>query len=236
MSTLLLRLAGPMQSWGTQSRFTVRDTGLEPSKSGVIGLLCAALGRERTEPVDDLAALRMGVRVDREGSMRMDYQTAGGWHRRDEVGYGVPTAGGGGRRPVISPRYYLADASFLVGLEGELSLLERLQHALRAPVWQLYLGRKSYVPGVPVYLPDGLLAEVGLEQALCSYPWRWHGHAAGRPDRLRLVLETPDGSGPEVRQDQPVGAAFHTRRFALRHTRTRFVTVGTDVPIADEET
>ena len=40
MSTLLLRLAGPMQSWGVQSRFSVRDTGLEPSKSGVIGLLC----------------------------------------------------------------------------------------------------------------------------------------------------------------------------------------------------
>ena len=34
MSTLLMRLAGPMQSWGTQSRFTVRDTGREPSKSG----------------------------------------------------------------------------------------------------------------------------------------------------------------------------------------------------------
>ena len=49
MSTLLLRLAGPMQSWGTQSRFTIRDSGLEPSKSGVIGLLCAALGKPRTE-------------------------------------------------------------------------------------------------------------------------------------------------------------------------------------------
>ncbi len=44
MSTLLLRLAGPMQSWGTQSRFTERDTGREPSKSGVVGLLAAAVG------------------------------------------------------------------------------------------------------------------------------------------------------------------------------------------------
>ena len=31
MSVLLLRLAGPMQSWGTRSRFSNRDTGLEPS-------------------------------------------------------------------------------------------------------------------------------------------------------------------------------------------------------------
>ena len=55
MPTLLMRLAGPMQSWGTGSRFDERDTQLEPSKSGVVGLLCAALGRDRAEPVDDLA-------------------------------------------------------------------------------------------------------------------------------------------------------------------------------------
>ena len=53
MNTLLLRLAGPMQSWGTQSRFTIRDTGYEPSKSGVIGLLCAALGKPRDESHPD---------------------------------------------------------------------------------------------------------------------------------------------------------------------------------------
>lgn len=44
MSTLLMRLAGPLQSWGTTSRFDQRDTGKEPSKSGVIGLMAAALG------------------------------------------------------------------------------------------------------------------------------------------------------------------------------------------------
>ena len=60
MPTLLLRLVGPMQSWGTTSRFDERDTQLEPSKSGVLGLICAALGRDRSEPVEDLAALRMG--------------------------------------------------------------------------------------------------------------------------------------------------------------------------------
>ena len=54
MAVLLLRLAGPMQSWGTQSRFTHRDTDLEPSKSGVIGLLCAAMGKPR----DDLTAIK----------------------------------------------------------------------------------------------------------------------------------------------------------------------------------
>src|SRR5947209_1111485 len=113
MSTLLLRLAGPLQSWGTQSRFSIRDAGLEPSKSGVIGLLCAALGRARDAPLDDLALLRMGVRVDREGKVLVDYQTAGGVHRRGET-YGVSKANQGNPETVTSHRYYLADADFLV--------------------------------------------------------------------------------------------------------------------------
>ncbi|VAW35188.1 hypothetical protein MNBD_CHLOROFLEXI01-3203, partial [hydrothermal vent metagenome] len=66
MPTLLLRCVAPLQSWDTQSNFGVRTSGREPSKSGIVGLLCAALGRPRTEPVADLAALQMGVRVDRE--------------------------------------------------------------------------------------------------------------------------------------------------------------------------
>ncbi|MFO1322344.1 MAG: type I-E CRISPR-associated protein Cas5/CasD, partial [Burkholderiales bacterium] len=108
MMTLLLWLEGPMQSWGTTSRFDERDTQLEPSKSGVLGLLCAALGRDRSEPVDDLAALRMGVRVDREGTVMRDFQTA----------TGVLVAGTGKAvldRTVVSPRFFLADAAFLVG-------------------------------------------------------------------------------------------------------------------------
>src|SRR5438874_2169794 len=100
MSILLLQLAAPMQSWGTQSRFSVRDTGLEPSKSGVIGLLCAALGKPRAEQASDgfptlaeLAALRMGVRVNREGVPKVDYHTAGGTHRQGQA-YGVVKASG----------------------------------------------------------------------------------------------------------------------------------------------
>ena len=77
MSTLLLRLAGPLQSWGTDSKFDVRRTGREPSKSGVIGMIAAALGisREDNERLYELARLRFGVRVDREGKLLRDYQT-----------------------------------------------------------------------------------------------------------------------------------------------------------------
>ena len=129
MSTLLMRLAGPMQSWGTQSRFTMRDTGREPSKSGVIGLLCAALGRGRAEPLDDLATLRMGVRVDSPGVMKLDYHTAGGGRLPGGHPYGVRRASGGSGDTVLSNRYYLADADFLVGIESEDINLLRLSNS-----------------------------------------------------------------------------------------------------------
>lgn len=41
---LLLWLEGPLQAWGHDSRFGRRDTLDFPTKSGVLGLLCCALG------------------------------------------------------------------------------------------------------------------------------------------------------------------------------------------------
>lgn len=226
MSVLLLRLAGPMQSWGTQSRFTVRDTGREPSRSGVVGLLCAALGRPRSEPLDDLAALTMGVRVDREGTVMRDYHTAGGGTWKGHP-YGVVTADGKtitwnnmDKHTVVSNRYYLADADFLVGLEGEFPLLERLDAALAAPVWPLFLGRKSFVPGRPVHVPDGLLREDRLEPALRRWRWLRRGPRDEAPDSLRLVLEDTAGRG-EPRRDVPV--SFEDRAFGMRYVTTDFV-------------
>jgi CRISPR system Cascade subunit CasD len=241
MSVLLLRLAGPMQSWGTQSRFTIRDGANEPSKSGVVGLLCAALGRPRSEPVDDLAALRMGVRVDVPGAARAEFQTAGGTHRTDER-YGVIKADGSRGETVTSRRHYLADADFLVGLDGDQALLEGLRDALERPRWQLYLGRKSYLPAVPVLV--GLRAD-SLGAVLRAEPWPG-GHRTDRRrlrrlvaetdgHRLRVVLEQQDGSGEDVRADQPLGAAFATRAFGLRSVTTTFYTVGTEVPLLGED-
>lgn len=212
MATLLLRLQGPMQSWGTTSRFDERDTQLEPSKSGVLGLVCAALGRDRAEPIDDLAALRMGVRVEREGVLMRDYQTA----------TGVLLASGKQDldRTVVSPRYYLADAVFLVGLEGDRALLESIHHALRQPVWPLALGRKSFVPSAPVYLPEGLV-DSGLMQALSDGPCLVEQKP--RNDGYRMLLE--DVSEGTVRFDQPV-APFAQRLFGPRFVKSIKLPVG----------
>lgn len=217
MSTLLLRLAGPMQSWGTTSRFDERDTQLEPSKSGVLGLVCAALGRDRAESVDDLAALRMGVRVDREGVLMRDYQTATGVLVAATC---KPDLG----RTVVSPRFYLADAAFLVGLEGDdTALLHAIHQALQRPFWPLALGRKSFPPGAPVYLPEGVMAN-GLNQVLTTYPRIAAPQIEHRERALRLMLE--HASEGSVRFDQPV-APFAQRRFGPRFVMSG----GVDVPV-----
>lgn len=250
MSTLLIRLAGPMQSWGIQSRFRTRDTQSEPSKSGVVGLLCAALGRPREADIADLAALLMGVRVDREGLPQRDFQTAGGTHAND--GYGVARFGGGPPVTVPLQRHYLADASFLVGLEatsgsGE-ALLLQLNDALARPRWPLSLGRKAYAPGVPIRLPDGPPLGPGmrmghsLRDALLTYPWppaaAAHERQAGalptvegaapapehrtRPPDLRFVLEDPSGRG-ETRFDVPTSYTLGPRHFLPRTIVTEMV-------------
>jgi CRISPR system Cascade subunit CasD len=221
---LLLACVGPMQSWGTRSRFQERDTEREPSKSGVIGLLCAALGRDRSEAIDDLAGLKMGVRVDREGMLRKDYQTA----------QNVIVAKGDAWEDLVSNRYYLADGAFLVGFEGDLALLGQFHAALRKPTWPLCLGRKSYVPSMPPFLKDGLLEGTDLRVGLAEYPLlitfeelekRQKLVAEGKAEgRLRLVFESALPTH-ETRRDQPVSFATGRRIFYERYVITEYLDV-----------
>lgn len=202
MSTLLIPLVGPLQSWSIDARFGERLTTQEPSKSAVIGLLCAALGRDRHEPVDDLAALRFGVRVDRPGTLLRDYHTA----------LDVASAGTRDVGTVLSNRWYLTDAAFLVGFEGDSALLTRVQDALRDPVWPLFLGRKSCPPSLPLVSPSGIL-DLTLLDALRHAPAL---ETADTTRPARLVVE--DEQGAQVRPDQPAGP------YAQRHFRNRRIT------------
>jgi len=209
MPTLLLRLVGPMQSWGTTSRFDHRDTGKEPSKSGVVGLLAAALGIERADwaALEPLTRLRMGIRHDRPGEPKRDYQTAKGIISADGTKV---------HETAVTTREYLADAAFLVGLEGgDRRLLELACAALRNPSWPLALGRKSYVPSEPIWLEDAV-RDVALREALLDWPWiavlrKWEQP----PERLLNTFESADGSG-QLRMDQPL-SSFAERRFGARY-------------------
>lgn len=197
--TLLIKLEGPMQSWGYRSRFDHRDTALEPTRSGVIGLICAAMGIARGEDLERFSSLRMGVRVDRGGRVERDYHTA----------MDVVRAGSEDCETSVSKRDYLADASFTVGLETDnLSLLEDIAHALRNPLWFLFLGRKSFPLATPPIIENNPIKPGTLEENLLD----------GQPGK-RVLIEAPDGE--RVQEDWPL--CFARRRFTTRSIKTTYI-------------
>jgi CRISPR system Cascade subunit CasD len=209
--TIFLRLEGPLQSWGDTSKFVIRRSMEAPTKSGVLGLVCCAMGWSRQKVVEDpipdnpdkdlpdlaqrlvyrresdedkprralldlLNTLAMGVRIDRAGTRWWDYHTVG-------AGIGMTTAAGGLKTgaagTLITRREYLADASFLVVLQGDAALIEKVAAALASPKWPVFLGRKSCPPSVPVFTqprsgeswinPMSLAGDV--KSALEAIPW-----------------------------------------------------------------
>jgi CRISPR system Cascade subunit CasD len=209
---LLLRLEGPLQSWGVRSRWSRRDTGPEPSKSAIIGLLGCAKGilrpdwRSGAEPDRTLEhwdnALRFGVRIDRPGTIETDYHTVQGrfWQADGKMKTAASVSGAKPYKAESEPphteitwRDYIHDAAFLVALQGERVLLKTIEAYLKSPKWPLYLGRKSCVPSRPIL--DRLTNEYqNLEDALPQEPW-----AAPPPRKAKHVsnllawVECPDG-------------------------------------------
>lgn len=201
MPTLLIRLSGPLQSWGVDSKIDVRTTQGYPSKSAVIGLVSAALGRSRDDPIDDLAALRFGVRTDQEGNLMTDYHTV---HGSDDA-----------KCAYITRRYYLEDSLFVAGLEGDSKLLQTIDEALRRPYYPLFLGRRSCpVTGrVSLGIKDSALAD-----ALRDVPWQaaeWYKRRMPSKMILEMNLETDNPSGYLVR-DSPQSFSQTHRRYGFR--------------------
>ncbi|MCL1912946.1 MAG: type I-E CRISPR-associated protein Cas5/CasD [Eubacteriaceae bacterium] len=198
MSTLLLRLAAPLQAWGTESKFERRATEREPSKSGVIGLLAAALGRRRNEPVDDLAGLKFGVRVDKAGQIVMDFHTALG-----------------PKQTYVTKRLYLEDAVFLVGLEGNTEFLKSLESAVNSPFFPLFLGRRSCPPTGRICLG---VREVPLKEALLSEPFE-ASKRNDEPVNITLYMDT-DEVGVYRQRDLPVSFSQAHRKYTYRYIKT----------------
>ncbi len=218
---LLLRLEGPLQSWGVRSRWSRRDTGPEPTKSGIIGLLGCAAGvlrpdwRSNQDPDRRLEewdrALRVGVRVERPGSIETDYHTVQGrhWQADSKIRRQKRKVAFSGGKWVFwddvhteeTWRDYLHDAAFLVALEGEPCLLRCFAGHRGSPRWPLYLGRKCCVASRPVL--DRLTDKYGgLGLALMAEPWATPRHYAQRryppwpkppPKVLDAWVEADDG-------------------------------------------
>jgi CRISPR system Cascade subunit CasD len=206
VTVLVLRLAAPLQSWGTSSRFVRRNTDRMPSKSGIIGLLAAAQGRRRVDPIEDLVRLRIGARIEQPGRLERDFQTA---HTQD--GDAMP----------LSYRFYLADAVFAVAIEGDPALLDGLREALRRPVYQLFLGRKSCPPAGKLDhgLREGDLVRVLSTEPWLASPWVRRQHRDVQVD-LDIVYDcTPGTAGSEVVRDDPITFNPAHRRYGWRTVR-----------------
>lgn len=212
MTVLLLRLAAPLQAWGDHSRFRHRDTGRYPTKSGVLGLLAAACGRRRTDPIEDLLALRFGVRVDQPGVVLSDFHTA--------------HVNGLTKPPIVTEREYLSDAVFVAGLEGDDRLVEALAECLERPRFPLYLGRRSCPVEGPLVLGT---SEVPLVEALEAVPWQAAAHHRRRQSTslsLRMVVDAPAGAQVVAQaHDEPVSFDPRQRSHTWRAVEERSVLV-----------
>lgn len=234
-NTLFLRLEGPLQAWGDNSKFVIRRTMEAPTKSGVLGLVCCAMGIPRESArahLPRLCELSMGVRIDRPAIPWWDYHTVG-------AGYGIRSADGKIKRTastkeyetLVTRREYLADASFLVALRGDSSLVQEVVSALNHPRWCLFLGRKSCPPAAPVFAGYGVYQD--LQQALLANVWQprtaseANGEDGGFGSRKRLecLVEwrpTPEEStapqDAEVWYDVPEGFSppNHGPRFVVK--------------------
>jgi len=226
MATLVIRLAGPLQSWGSDSKFEIRKTHKEPTKSGIVGLLAAALGRKRYENVDDLCQLRIGIRVDREGDLLRDFHMVAPKKKGKKASVVpymmVPALEDDRGKAWITNRYYLSDAVFIVGIESDNEeFIYKLEQALRSPKYPLYLGRRSCPPEFPVVLG---VKGLPLVDTLKAEPWavsewdvsRWEKNGKPAPE-LRLIIDTePEDLDAYLQNDAPISFNPNRRLYGIR--------------------
>lgn len=153
---LSLRLEGPLQSWGYDSQYSRRNTGLFPTKSAILGLCCAALGLPRGSDIEaewlkNLRSMRMLVlakpRLGGQGAKSLPVRRTTDYHTVQNT----KTADGKTKDTHITYRQYLSDAAFGAVLTGKRSILEEVAHALEDPVWGVWLGRKACIPTTPIF-------------------------------------------------------------------------------------
>ena len=205
---LALFLDGPMQSWGYASRFERRTTALHPTRSGIFGILAAALGIDKFSPNEleglrELNRLRLTVvtlprrdRFERALLIRRleDYHTVTGIRR---------ASGKVDRDATVQTyRHYLLDARFGVLLEGDATQLGLIAHALRNPRWGVWLGRKCCIPASPLVVAS----PSGRAEAWALLLQR-AGYSGGEPLSLfdHILESQPNEPGAEVIDDAPVG-------------------------------
>jgi len=211
---LAIYLDGPMQSWGYMSKFDQRISLAYPTKSGIIGMLCAAMGIPKSdeERLAEIADLEMTAYVLSPLSRINDFHTVGGgFDKKLHPQNIVKRASGLIGDTVVTRREYLLDAKFAVILSGKQDLLQKLESALKNPLWGIWLGRKSCVPTVPISHGCHDSAINALESAKSVYLKTYNKKCEVR----RTVSEAVKfADGSDSFMDIPVN--FAKRKFSIR--------------------
>jgi CRISPR system Cascade subunit CasD len=195
-----------------------------PTKSGVLGMVCAAMGAAKGSPrerevlaafsVPGMVAVCMPRRVrGRQVAVRRltDYHTI----------LNTRTADSPKPRPdqtVQSWRDYLLDARFVVLLPGAPEMVVEAARALGDPVWGIWFGRKACVPAAPVLVVDEKLqASPGVYSsrdaawsAALAFARLLDGEGALAPDtrltELACVMDAEGfAEGTDTWNDTPLG-------------------------------
>ena len=212
MSVLVLRLAGPVQSWGTyRVSYTSTPSAPMPTKSGVGGFLGALLGEK--DYIGLLSRFTLWVRVDRAQPVNIDMQVASspkpsereGFRRAVTLVNGKATTAPkqltGTALPSLANREYLPFSEFICGLEGDDADIAGWYVRARRPTYMPYLGRQANAPTFPVVL--GWSPE-SAQSVLAELPHVTARHLTSRSRDGGLALYKVGGSyertGPEVRE------------------------------------
>ncbi|AYO47357.1 type I-E CRISPR-associated protein Cas5/CasD [Streptococcus mutans] len=209
MKTILLKFAGPLQSWGTSSHFETRHTDFYPSKSAVIGMIAASLGyrRNEDEKIRKLNELDFAVRVDQQRNLLRDWHNAKSDKRKD---------------PYTTNRYYLEDAVFVVAISHQnYAFIQMIEDGLRSPYFQPFMGRRACP------LPVDFIVQVTNDSALDSLKqldWQasaWYMKRQSTDDRISLEIYTDSYlTGKEsyqLRQDKVLSFSQKERKFGFRY-------------------
>jgi CRISPR system Cascade subunit CasD len=218
MKTILLKFAGPLQSWGTRSHFETRHTDLYPSKSAVIGVVAASMGycRDDDAQIQSLVQLDFAVRIDQKGQLLRDYHTAAKYK-----------LSGIFERTYVTNRYYIEDAVFVVALGHENDeFVEEIAVELQNPYFQPFMGRRSLPLPATFFLG---IHDTDILTALRNCPWQARkAYQESHPNCLTVYSDANDnceGYQSRMRKDHVFSFSQKNRRFGFRSEVKTEITV-----------
>jgi len=247
MATILLRLKGPMMSFGKECYFDTRYTERYPTKSAVTGLIASALGRKRGADISDIASMRFGVRIDAPGVVERDFCVTSMEVGRISAFLGDKNKEGFSKNEIkeisdycngyvvnrdknISYKEYLCDAAFLVGLESDdEELLCNIAYAIENPKFHIYLGRKCCPPEYPVLLKTKEhmcgITDKSLYDALYDEPYIGSDYSLERRLKkgdvvMEIMMDGKMDDNGRLVKDFPLSFSADRRQYTHRKIKT----------------